>query len=396
MNMHAVSLDNRTSGLMTPNEGGRGDLEKRLLRLAFLFFIAFLPCAEGFANITVNGEQAAEIIRGLPRIRNAEFLLFRNLGDPVRLTFADERIGDVGYEKWLLIVAPVMGHELQYQYLVAQKNCYPKSFMLTHEKGKVFTKISALKNYQDICSENWASDIDVGFVNQNWSVLWFGNEFDISEIIKLKPTVVLVGFGSANELDVPSPEKIEQESRAIKERIAREKRDEEELIRQREAARIEAERTERQMREAELERIAREGDDSPDDHACQRKGLHPSTPPYLKCRESILAAREAREKAAESARIQREADAARKAKEEAQRLREEAARKAEEVRKQREVQYEVERRQREAQAEVTRRAAEEKALAPRMPFEVAKQKCGELGFTPGTEKFGTCVLQLTK
>lgn len=35
-------------------------------------------------------------------------------------------------------------------------------------------------------------------------------------------------------------------------------------------------------------------------------------------------------------------------------------------------------------------------LASRMSLENAKEKCKSIGFTPGTEKFGGCVLQLTK
>ena len=53
--------------------------------------------------------------------------------------------------------------------------------------------------------------------------------------------------------------------------------------------------------------------------------------------------------------------------------------------------------QREAKVNATDRAAsEQNAIAPLMPIDSAKEKCASLGFAVGTEKFGSCVLQLTK
>jgi TPR repeat protein len=41
-------------------------------------------------------------------------------------------------------------------------------------------------------------------------------------------------------------------------------------------------------------------------------------------------------------------------------------------------------------------AVAERTIAPRMSFSAAKEKCITLGFEKGTEKFGLCVLQITK
>ena len=130
--------------------------------------------------------------------------------------------------------------------------------------------------------------------------------------------------------------------------------------------RAEAERQEKsrqllqEQRVREVDRIAREGDGSLDDLACKKRNLKPSTLAYLKCRDTLDKARE------KEARAVTEKD-------EKNRL--------EEVKKE-EVRLS---RQRIMSGQDDRSALSD-----------AKQKCIDLGFKPATEKFGKCVLQLSK
>jgi len=132
---------------------------------------------------------------------------------------------------------------------------------------------------------------------------------------------------------------------------------------------------EKQRRIAEEERQkALAGDGSPDSLICKKRGFTPTTQPYEKCRKDVVLQRERMKKEREAKAI-RDAQAAKKVQEERERHRKE---------------------EQAQKAAIARAAAEIKAIAPSMSFDDAKEKCANLGFTAGTEKFGSCVLQLTK
>lgn len=128
---------------------------------------------------------------------------------------------------------------------------------------------------------------------------------------------------------------------------------------------------ERQAAERERERIEREGDGSEDDLACKGRNLKPSTDPYKKCRNSLAVSREARE---ERERL----------------LAEKFYREKSERERQEQIDAD---REREKQEERQRRREE---AAAKDPYFYVKEQCRELGFKDKTEKFGTCVLELSK
>jgi len=162
---------------------------------------------------------------------------------------------------------------------------------------------------------------------------------------------------------------------------------------------------------AERARIEREGDGSEDDLACKEKKLTPSTDAYRTCRGALVAERERK--------TQRERELAEKQ----ERERAERERLAEldrERKAQRERQLaerrEAERLERERLAAAAQEAAsmryyenlerEGRAAAARAraataaskadPFYDAKAQCRAIGFKSGTEKFGTCVLEMSR
>lgn len=139
----------------------------------------------------------------------------------------------------------------------------------------------------------------------------------------------------------------------------------------------------------ERRRMEIEGDGSEDDKACKLRKLEPSTALYKRCRSDLVALREAR--------LLKEKQLAE--------LRE--AKRLEQIRKDqllRETQQRAEaERQRLAllQIEKDREAAERRErqredAAAKDPFFYTKEQCRELGFKDKTEKFGTCVLELSK
>lgn len=131
---------------------------------------------------------------------------------------------------------------------------------------------------------------------------------------------------------------------------------------------------EKLMAEEEARRKALAGDGTPDDLSCKAKKLTPTTPPYIRCREQLV----------REATLRAEREAAAKAKKEA------------EDKKRRE---DAERREAAARAKKEaedRRRREEAEREARDPFAAAKRQCKELGFKPGTESHGSCVLQLTR
>lgn len=144
----------------------------------------------------------------------------------------------------------------------------------------------------------------------------------------------------------------------------------------------ESKRLDEDRRRMEVERIAREGDGSEDDLACQKRKLKPSTSSYLNCRTSLVDKRE-KEVAAKSAAEEKKriADEAR----EARRI---SAEQAIEERKKKEEATRVARIPQPLQNEFTGDG--------RLSLDVSKTKCIDLGFKPSTEGFGKCVLQLSK
>ena len=142
-------------------------------------------------------------------------------------------------------------------------------------------------------------------------------------------------------------------------------------------------------REAQERRIEIEGDGSEDDQTCKSRKLKPSTAPYKKCRSDLVAIREARLLKEKQLAEMREA----------KRL--EQARIAQRQ-KEKQEQAEIERQrllalQREkAQEAAERRDRQREEAAAKDPFFFAKEQCKELGFKEKTEKFGTCVLDLSK
>jgi hypothetical protein len=156
----------------------------------------------------------------------------------------------------------------------------------------------------------------------------------------------------------------------------------------------------RNAEKRERERIEREGDGSEDDLACKAKKLTPSTDAYRNCRAVLVADRERKaqlERALaerqEQARVERERLAALEAERKAERERQaamEAERKAERA-------AQAERDRYYAEMARERRAAEMLAAAREAdPFYDAKAQCRKLGFKSGTEKFGDCVLELSR
>ena len=127
----------------------------------------------------------------------------------------------------------------------------------------------------------------------------------------------------------------------------------------------------------EAERIAREGDGSADDIACQKQNLKPSTPAYLKCRDLIDAQRK---------KVQADLASA-----------EEKRRQAEEAKAARQAELAVQAEKRRAEQQA--RSDRQLGISPgdTSVMAMAKRKCADdLGFKPATEGFGKCVLQLSK
>jgi hypothetical protein len=135
----------------------------------------------------------------------------------------------------------------------------------------------------------------------------------------------------------------------------------------------------------EKERIEREGDGSEDDKACKSRQLKPSTDAYKKCRTDLVVRREEKLRKAQQLADAREA------------ARLEKIRKDQLVREQQE-QARLERQRRAALQEQTVREEEQRRreIEEKDPLFFAKQQCRELGFKEKTEKFGSCVLQLSK
>jgi hypothetical protein len=121
----------------------------------------------------------------------------------------------------------------------------------------------------------------------------------------------------------------------------------------------------------ERARIEKEGDGSADDLACKAQKLKPSTDPYKKCRSSLLATRKAQE---ERERILAE------------------KRFQENLQREKQARIAAE-RERERQEKA--RLAREAAIAAD-PYYVEKQQCRSFGFKDKTEKFGECVLELSR
>ena len=171
-----------------------------------------------------------------------------------------------------------------------------------------------------------------------------------------------------------------EERRINLEREVREREEADELRRQQIRQEQVALETRRQAEEARLRqersaaeqaRIEREGDGSEDDLACKARKLKPSTDPYKKCRNSLATARQAREERERLLAEQRYQANVKRARQE--RIAADRKREQQEAR---------ERRREEA--------------AAKDPYFYVKEQCRELGFKDKTEKFGTCVLELSK
>lgn len=138
----------------------------------------------------------------------------------------------------------------------------------------------------------------------------------------------------------------------------------------------------------EQRRIAIEGDGSPDDLACKARKLSPSTVPYTNCRNSLVVAREAREeqdRLLAEKRYQEKLELERQAKVSVERQR------AQQEERERQMRLAA---QRERERQDDRRRRREEAAA-KDPYFYAKEQCRDLGFKDKTEKFGTCVLELS-
>jgi len=163
----------------------------------------------------------------------------------------------------------------------------------------------------------------------------------------------------------------------------------------------------------ESERIRREkeGDGSPDDLICKSRRFLPATSPYQVCRISLALERQSKERREreqaeklERDRVERERLAALERVRKAQRERELAEKQERErAERARVAALEHERKaQRERELadrrERERVAREETLLAARAadPYYDEKAQCRGLGFKPNTEKFGTCVLELSR
>jgi hypothetical protein len=194
---------------------------------------------------------------------------------------------------------------------------------------------------------------------------WKNNRLNGVVTAYLGEKIVLHGVWRNDRLviDQTSAEiqRVEAERR-VAEAVAREK-----LERER------AEMISRENERAALERarIEREGDGSEDDLNCKQKKLTPPTEPYKACRKILAEARE------------RKAEAGRRLAEIEKKKREEQEQRTAE--RQRQV-YE---RQEKA------RLAREAAIAAD-PYYVEKQQCRSFGFKDKTEKFGECVLELSR
>jgi hypothetical protein len=188
--------------------------------------------------------------------------------------------------------------------------------------------------------------------------------------------------------------------------IERESRRLAEVAHREELAKKEAQRLNLERQRAEME-----GDGSPDDLACKARKYMPSTESYRSCRAALVAERERKaERERELAERQerevaeRERLAALEAERKAQRERALAERQEREVaERERLAALEAERKaQRErvlAERQERERLARESAIAAARaadPLYDAKQQCRRLGFKPNTEKFGTCVLELSR
>jgi hypothetical protein len=125
----------------------------------------------------------------------------------------------------------------------------------------------------------------------------------------------------------------------------------------------------RQLAEREL--IKREGDGSEDDLDCKKQGFLPLSEPYKACRGALALRRE--QKAEKERRL---AEAEDKRQRERERLAEE-------------------KRLRIFEHEEKSRLAREAAVASD-PYYDSKRQCRELGFKDKTERFGDCVLELSR
>ena len=132
----------------------------------------------------------------------------------------------------------------------------------------------------------------------------------------------------------------------------------------------------------ERERIEREGDGSTDDLACKGKKLIPATDPYRNCRAVLVADRERK--------AQRERELAEKQERDRAERERVAAAEAEAASHR----Y-YEKLEREGRAALARARALT-AAREADPFYDFKAQCRNLGFKPNTEKFGTCVLELSR
>jgi hypothetical protein len=139
----------------------------------------------------------------------------------------------------------------------------------------------------------------------------------------------------------------------------------------------------------ESRRIEIEGDGSEDDQTCKSRKLKPSTPLYRKCRSDLVAIREARLLKQKQLAELREAKRLEHARiDQRQKEKKEQA----EIERQRLVAVQKER----ALEAAERRDRQREVAAAKDPFFFAKEQCRELGFKDKTEKFGSCVLDLSK
>ena len=139
----------------------------------------------------------------------------------------------------------------------------------------------------------------------------------------------------------------------------------------------------------ERRRIEIAGDGSEDDQTCKSKKFKTSTAPYKKCRSDLVAIREARllkeKQSAELLEAKRleQASIAQRQKEKKEQS---------EIERQRLVAIQKER----ALEAAERRDRQREVAAAKDPFFFAKEQCKEMGFKDKTEKFGSCVLDLSK
>lgn len=139
----------------------------------------------------------------------------------------------------------------------------------------------------------------------------------------------------------------------------------------------------------EKERIEREGDGSEDDKTCKSRKLKPATDAYKKCRTGLVARRE--EAIRQAQQLAEAREAARLEKLRKDQLASEQQKKGLLERQRRAALQEQTAREEAQRLQQQRREIEEKD-----PLFSAKRQCRELGFREKTEKFGSCVLQLSK